>query len=469
MTATVISARPHGRPAHRDGNVLRWLAAYTASMLGDSVYFLALGFAAAQVAPPTQVGLVLAVGAVPRAALMLGGGVVADRFGPRRVVIGSDAVRCALILGAAALLALASPGLWLLVVVALLFGIVDALFMPAVGALPPRIVGADQLARLQGMRALTIRFGTVVGPPVGGLAMGLGGATAAFTVAGLLFATSVPLLISTRMGPLPTPDAAATSAPDSAPTPAPASSSSGASRKGSGAWRELVDGLRYVRRHRLVGPLVVSGAICELGLVGPLNVGMILLAQQRGWGSAGYGWIIAAFGAGAAISALLLTVRGRLPRAGTVQIATLFAGSAGVGLIGAAPVLPLAVAVALVTGLLCGICGSLGYALIQSATDPSYLGRVTAVMSLSSFGLAPLAYPLFGAAVGVWGATPVFLASAAFGMTGGVLGLVTPAIRAAELPRPSAPAPAPAGVPAANPAAAAAADPAKETVPAARG
>ncbi|WP_225096650.1 hypothetical protein [Streptomyces sp. CoH27] len=29
-------------PAHRDGNVRRWLAAYTSSMLGDSVYYLAL-------------------------------------------------------------------------------------------------------------------------------------------------------------------------------------------------------------------------------------------------------------------------------------------------------------------------------------------------------------------------------------------------------------------------------------------
>lgn len=116
--------------AHRDPNVLRWLAAYTASLLGDSVYFLALGFAAAKTVPPAEVGVVMAVGAVPRALLMLGGGVVADRFGPRRVVIGSDAVRCVLILAAAVVLATAAPGLWLLVAVSLVFGVVDALFMP---------------------------------------------------------------------------------------------------------------------------------------------------------------------------------------------------------------------------------------------------------------------------------------------------------------------------------------------------
>ncbi|WP_333768518.1 MFS transporter [Streptomyces sp. IBSBF 2435] len=410
MTATAIPATDSaGRPAYRDGNVLRWLTAYTASLLGDSVYFVALGFAAAKVAPPAQVGLVMAAGAVPRAVLMLGGGVVADRFGPRLVVIGSDTVRCALILAAAGTLALATPGLWLLVAVALVFGAVDALFMPAVGALPPRITTPGQLVRLQGLRALTVRLGTVAGPPVGGLAMGLGGAAAAFAVAGALFATSVPLLLTTRIAPLPP----AARAP---------------------ALQELRDGLGYIRRHRLVGPLVLSGALCELGLVGPLNVGMVLLADQRGWGAAGYGWIIAAFGAGAAASALLLAVRGRVRRAGAVQIGTLLAGSAAVGFIGVAQVLAAAVGVAFLAGLICGVCGGLAAALIQTATDPAYLGRVTSVMSLTGFGLAPLAYPLFAAAVGAFGAPPVFLASAALAALGGAFTALLPPVRTAELP-----------------------------------
>jgi MFS family permease len=427
MTATAIPAttRPADRgPAHRDGNVLRWLAAYTASMLGDSVYFLTLGFAAAQVAGPTQVGVVMAVGAAPRALLMLGGGVVADRFGPRRVVIGSDALRCVLILCAAAAFAVTSPGLWLLVALEVVFGTVDALFMPAVGALPPRIVAPDQMVRLQGMRALAIRASTILGPPIGGLAMGTGGPKVAFAVAGGLFAVSVPLLVATVMSPLPAKAAAAGAAEGPEPD-----------AEGSGAWHDLLDGLRYIRRHPLVGPLVVSGAICELGLVGPLNVGMVLLSQDRGWGSAGYGWIIGAFGVGAVASGLLLTVKGRLPRAGAVQIGTLFVSSLALGLIGVGHSLGFSIVMAVLTGLFCGVCGGLSASLVQTAAAPGYLGRVTSVMSLTSFGLAPLAYPLFGAAVGAWGPTPVFLASAGFGALGGVVGLLTPAIRRAELPR----------------------------------
>jgi MFS family permease len=401
-----------GRPAHRDGNVLRWLTAYTASLLGDCVYFVGLGFAAAQAAPPAQVGLVMAAGAVPRAVLMLGGGVVADRFGPRRVVIGGDAIRCVLVLAAAGTLALTSPGLWLLVALALVFGAVDALFMPAVGALPPRITTPDQLVRLQGLRALVVRLGQVAGPPAGGLAMGLGGGAAAFAAAGALFAVSVPLLATTRMH-----------APPVQPRP-PVS-----------AGRELRDGLAYIRRHRVVGPLVLSGALCELGLVGPLNVGMVLLAERRGWGASGYGWVIGAFGAGAAISATLLAVRGRVRRAGVVQAATLVAGSAGVGFTGVAPALPAAAAVALLAGLACGICGGLATALVQTATDPGYLGRVTSVTSLTGFGLAPLAYPVFAAATSAFGPSPVFLASAALATSGAVLTTLVPAARCAELPR----------------------------------
>lgn len=208
VSAASAEALAVERPAHRDGNVLRWLGAYTASMVGDNIYYLALSWAAVRAGSPAQAGVVMAVSALPRALLMLGGGVIADRLGPRRVVIGSDVVRCAAVLGVAALLWLTSPGLWPLAVLALVFGAVDAVFMPAVGALPVRVTSRGQLARVQGMRGLAIRFASVVGAPLGGLGVALGGAAAAFGFAGLLIAVSVPLLVSVRMRDLPPDDSA---------------------------------------------------------------------------------------------------------------------------------------------------------------------------------------------------------------------------------------------------------------------
>lgn len=403
------------RPAHRDPNVLRWVGAYTASMVGDMVFFLALSWAAVQNGTPAQAGLVTAVSAVPRALLMLGGGVVADRLGPRRVVIGSDTVRCVTVLAVAAVLFAADPGLWLLALLAVVFGTVDAVFMPAVGALPARITHKDQLARVQGMRGLAIRFAAVVGAPLGGLGVAVGGAAAAFAFAGLLIAVSVPLLISVRMRDLPADDASAA--------------------RETTAWRDLVGGLRYVRRHRVLGPLMVAIALGDLGFVGPLNVGLTLLADERGWGASGMGWVLAGFGTGAGVAALLLTVRGRLPRAGCVAAGSIIPGAAAIAALAHAPGLPVAVGTAVLVGLLTGLSGAMCGALLQTQSDPAYLGRVTAVGGIVSLGIAPLSMPLSAAAIGVWGTGPVFAVSAAVCGLGGVVALCAPGVRRAELPK----------------------------------
>ncbi|MFH9551349.1 MFS transporter [Streptomyces sp. NPDC017435] len=476
-TASVIPARAGvERPAHRDGNVLRWLAAYTASMIGDNVYYLALSWAAVRAGSPAQTGLVMTVSAVPRALLMLGGGVIADRLGPRRVVIGSDAVRCAAVLAVAVLLSTTDPGLWPLAVLAVVFGTVDAVFMPAVGALPARVTGRGQLARVQGMRGLAVRLASVVGGPLGALGVALGGAAAAFGLAALLIAVSVPLLVSVRMRALPgdraktpgvreaTADGGAgeaaepqrTSSVDRSATVGSAtvgsatvgSATVGSATVGSGepsgepaeyrgatAWRDLVDGLRYVRGHRVLAPLMLAISLGDLGFVGPLNVGLALLADERGWGASGMGWTLAGFGAGAGAASLLLALRGRLPHAGQVAAYAILAGSVAIGYLAHAPGVPAAVGAAVLVGLLAGLSGALCGALLQTQSDPAYLGRVTALASLVSLGLAPLSMPLSAAAIGVWGTAPVFVVSAAVCGLGGVVILCFGHLRRAELPR----------------------------------
>ncbi|MEV8313020.1 MFS transporter [Streptomyces sp. NPDC059900] len=418
MSTTRIRMAPLGdsgseKPAHRDGNVLRWLSAYTASMVGDSIYFVALSWAATRSGSPAQAGLVLAVGSLPRAALMLGGGVIADRFGPRRVVIGSDAVRCAVILAVAVLLLVTTPGIWLLIPVALVFGAVDALFLPSVGALPARITTPGQLGRVQGMRGFAQRVATVAAAPLGGLAVAVGGPAAGFGAAGLLFAGSLVLLMAVRVRQL---------APDEE------------ARSGGSAGHQLVDGLAYIRGHRVLAPLLLVAGVMELGFSGPANIGVVLLADQRGWGAAGMAWIIGGFGVGAGAAALLLAVRGRVARAGAVQAWGVVVGSVALGAIAFAPSVALAAVAGLCVGLCTGLGGALIAALLQTVTDPAYLGRVTSVATLFTVGVAPVSYPVVGAAIGVWGAGPVFAVSAAVSAAGGVLGLCSRALRRAELP-----------------------------------
>lgn len=410
-------------PAHRDGNVLRWLAAYTASMTGDSVYYIALSWAAVQSGTPAQAGVVMSVSALPRALLMLGGGVIADRFGPRRVVIGSDAVRCVAVLAVAALLYLAGPGLGALALLAFVFGTVDAVFMPAVGALPARVTTRGQLTRVQGMRGLGIRFAGVVGGPLGGLAVAVGGAATAFAFAGLLIAISVPLLVSVRIREL-----------DRQPVAPSARGEAPESGAGGTALSDLRVGLRYIRRHRVLAPLMLAVALGDLGFVGPLNVGLTLLADERGWGSAGMGWVLGGFGAGAGLASLVLAVRGRVPHAGHVMAYACLGGAVAIGALAFVPGVVAAAGVALLIGLLAGLSGALCGALLQTQADPAYLGRVTAVASLVSLGFAPLSMPLSAAAIGAWGTGPVFVTSAAVCGLGGLVALCARNLRRAELP-----------------------------------
>ncbi|WP_097871224.1 MFS transporter [Streptomyces sp. rh34] len=425
MTDTAVEAPE--RPAHRDPNVLRWLGAYTASMVGDSIYFMALAWAAARTGSASGTGLVLAAGSIPRALLMLGGGVLADRLGPRRVVIGSDAARALLVLSLAATLVLTAPSVGVLVAVALLFGAVDALFLPAVGALPPRISAPGQLARIQGLRGLAARGASIVGAPLGGVAVATGGPALAFAAAGVLFALSLPLLLRLRIGPLPAPvKHGGTSAEDhgeQTATEAPT------------ARQDLLDGLRHIRRHPLLGPLMIVIGLSELGFVGPLNLGLILLSEQRGWGAAGMGWIVAGFASGAAGAALLLAVRGRVERAGLVMCLTVLVGATGIAAVAHIPSVALAAAVAAFVGLFVGLAGALCAALVQTAADPAYLGRVTSVSTLVTYALIPVSYPVTGAAIALWGTGPVFAVSAAVCAAGGAVGLTVTALRRAELPR----------------------------------
>jgi predicted MFS family arabinose efflux permease len=414
MPPTLLTPTPvMERPAHRDANVLRWLGGYTSSAIGDNVYYLALSWTAVQAGTPTQAGIVTAVSAVPRALLMLGGGVVADRYGPRRVVLGSTGARCLLVFTAAVLLLVASPGLWALGVMAVLFGIVDAVFLPAAGALPARITDRGQLARVQGMRGLAVRLANVLGGPLGGLGVALGGPAGAFGLAALLIGLSLPVLLTVRVGQLP---------PDDTKVP-------------GGVLAELGDGLRHIRRDPVLRPLVLSITLADLGFVGPMNLGLTLLAEERGWGSSGMGLVLAGFGIGAGAASLLLAWRGRVPYAGRVMAVSALTSGVAIAGLARVPSVAGAAGVALVVGLLAGLSGTLAGALLQSRAGTAYVGRVTSVSTLVSFGVAPLTFPVVGWAVEAWGTGPVFTACATVCALSGAVALCSRGLRRAELPR----------------------------------
>jgi MFS family permease len=401
MTA---ASQPRREPFGRRRALPLYLTGQGMSLFGDEAYYVALAWAAALAGGPGGVVLVSVCAAVPRAALMLVGGAVADRYGIRKVMLASDAVRM-LVMALAAILSLGGPRIDVLIATAVMFGIADAVFMPAAGALPPRLVSPERLQRANGLITFVRRMSLLVGAPVGGLLADGPGVAAAFAVNAVTFGISLVFLALIRLRP-----SAESETSDSATLR-----------------RSIGDGLRGVWRNAtLRGTLAVS-FVAELGFTGPYNVGMVLLAQERGWGAAGVGYMFTAFGIGAAAAALGMAAVRRLFPAGWVIILGLVGQAAGLLAIALIPALPAALAISLLVGICSSATGTTLITLVQRRAEPSQLGRVMSVVSLTGYSTVPVANALTGAVAAAASAAGAFAAG------GGIVGV---AAVAAVLTRP---------------------------------
>jgi MFS family permease len=115
-------------PLRRDWRVQSWILSGAVSEAGDVAWYVGLAWSAAQVSSPAGAGLVMGIGALPRALFLLFGGALADRLDGRRTMIVSNLGRIAVLAVAAGVVATAGLSLGLLLTVAIAFGIVDALY-----------------------------------------------------------------------------------------------------------------------------------------------------------------------------------------------------------------------------------------------------------------------------------------------------------------------------------------------------
>src|SRR5205085_1330462 len=80
----------------RNPNYRRLLIGGTISLLGDQFYLVALPWLVLQqTGSAVAMGTILMAGAIPRAVLMLMGGVLTDRISPRKIMVGTASARAA--------------------------------------------------------------------------------------------------------------------------------------------------------------------------------------------------------------------------------------------------------------------------------------------------------------------------------------------------------------------------------------
>lgn len=388
---------------------------------------MALTWTAVQILSPAEVGLLLVLGSLPRAVVLLAGGVFVDRAGPKRIIIVSDVLRTAVMVAAALLLHVGFTGTFLLGALTVVFGFVDGLFLPAVGAAPAFVTTEEGQTRLQALRTIVYRGAPMVGAPLGSaLLIAFGNATA-FGVTAFLFAASVVALSLTRM----TRQAAGT----------PLSTAVKTTERTS-VLAEVRDGLRLIVSNRQL--LVVVGvlAILDFGFAGPTTAGVPLLAAQEGWGPGGIGWIVGGFGVGAVATASVLAWRRPTARAGVVAAVGLTMMSVGLVALGlveqlhSPPMTGMALAgsCAVFVGVGTGLFGTLVNAALVLMTPVSQLGRVMAAVSLSGYLGDPVSFSLTGIAAQGLGASSTFLFGGGLIMVAVVITWVSPAIRSLVLP-----------------------------------
>jgi MFS family permease len=393
---------------------LVYLAGRTVSLVGDGVWLIALAWAAAAAGGPSTTSLVLASGTVPRAALMLFGGAVVDRFGARWVMLRSDTARIALMAAAAVVAASAEPGVPVLVALAVTFGLVDALYDPAAGTVPPQLLRPDALPRGQALAQLCSRGADMVGAPLGAALVAGGGLALACAVDAVTFGAVLAAVLAVRL-----------------PSVVRASQAAGAR---TSLWRDVRAGLHYTAGHEVVRPLLLLVAALN-GLGGPVTgLGVLLRVRAEGWGIGGLAAFEVAFSAAAVAGALGVARKGSVRRPGVTGTWWAVLQAVGIAAVGLAPTLSALVAAGAVVGLTAGPASAYLLGQIQTMVERHYLGRVMSLVSFSAVGLAPVSFALFGALAEVVPVPALAAGCGALMLPPCVLALRTRALRAPTLP-----------------------------------
>jgi len=195
MTVTTAPAAPPTRisAAFQYPRLRRLLTALAVSQAGDWLYNLAL---LALVLDRTHSSTWVAVTTAARVAPMIVGGpfggVLADRYDRRMLMVLSDLVRAACMVGLAVITLLGLPIL-LAPVLAAVATMASTPYPPCVAATTPRLVPSEVLPAANAARAAISSLCIVAGPGFGAVLLLLGSTTLAFSVNAATFLVSAAL------------------------------------------------------------------------------------------------------------------------------------------------------------------------------------------------------------------------------------------------------------------------------------
>ena len=352
------------------------------------------------------VGLAMASTAAAVAGLVVVGGVIADRFSTRRLMIGADLVRLVAQSLAAVLFFAGHVVLWEICAIGVVNGVAGAVFQPGVASTVPRL--ARDVQGANGAIRVAESAAQLAGPAVAGLLVGLASPGGVFAGHAATYAISALCLLLLRLPPLP--EDARTSGP------------------GMRAFRaDLVEGWREFRSRTWLWGVIAVWCVYMIAVWGP-TVPLVATEVVQHQGPGAYGLINSALGAGTVVGGLLaLRLRPRrMLRAGALALFAFFGFPATVG---AGLGVPAMAAGAAVAGAGMSFWGVMWATSVQTQVPSEVLNRIHAYDVAGSLAMMPVGQALAGPAADALGADHVLLVSAATSLVVAALLLAVPAIR----------------------------------------
>lgn len=366
------------------------------SSLGDWIGLIAILAIAARVSNNSgaAVSLVMVARVVPGFFLATLGGVIVDRFDRRKVMVMSDLGRAGILFILPFVDSLAG-----LVLVSFFLEVLTLLYGPAKDASVPNLVDESQLASANSLN-LAAAYGTF---PLASVVFSLltvfaqqasqldtfGGFNVNREVLALWFDALTFIVSALIVFRLPIPRKERTERV-------------GKRIDWTGTFRDMVDGLKFVRDKAIVRAVIIGMGTAIIGGGAMIPLGPVFAREVLGGDAATFGVLMTALGVGAAFGVVtLLAVQRRLPRRGVFSTALMMTGLSIFVAVSFSSSAPAALFIGF-TGAFAGTAYVSGFSLLQEEVSDDLRGRTFAALYtiirlslLISLTVAPLFADLF--------------------------------------------------------------------------
>jgi MFS family permease len=378
------------------------------SQIGDTAFVVALGWRAFTLTHrASSLGIVLMVDALALLSTLLVGGVLADRYSRRALLVGSDLARFVVVAGLATVDATGHLGFGLLIAFVALQGLGSGLFQPAFGGIVPLLVDTAQLGSANALIGISRQAAFVVGPAIAGGIYGAAGSSAIFAADAASFLVSAGLLLRAR---------------PRAYEPAPS----------EGLRAELATGVRYVASVTWLWWTIATFSVVLMIGYSAFQVLLPKLVEEKWYGGVGsYGLLFALTGVGMVIGSVVLAQAPPIRRRIRLIYALFVVNSSAGAVMALSPWFESAAGLCVVRGFCLGFAITLWDTMVMRLVPEHMLSRVISLDWFGSIGLLPAGLGLWALLSGLSSPGTLVAASSAVCSAIFAAGLLNPRVRSA--------------------------------------